>query len=177
MNTLKVFGIVVLMLAVGMAGEDTPRHEPYTGSPEFEKIKQLAGTWRGKSIMQGKEQDIAITYEVTSAGSAVVARHFPGTPNEMMSVYYDNEGKLSMTHYCALKNQPVLGLKNATANSIELEYTDGINIDPDKDAHMRSLSITFVDDKRIVEQWSMYKKGKLIERSPIKLIRVQERKD
>ena len=173
MNTIQVFSTIILVLAVGMAGADTPVHEPYTGSPEFEKIKRLAGTWQGRSIMQGKEQDITITFEVTSAGSAVVARHFPGTPSEMVSVYHDNEGELSMTHYCALKNQPILGLKNATANSIELEYIDGINIDQQKDTHMRSLTITFVDDKRITEEWSMYKDGKQIERSPIKLTRVR----
>jgi len=175
MNTIKVFSAIVLVLAVGIVGAETPTHEPYTGSPEFEKIKQLAGTWRGKSLMQGKEQDITITYTVTSAGSAVVARHFPGTPNEMVSVYHDNGGKLSMTHYCALKNQPIMGLKNATAKTIELEYTNGINIDEDKDAHMRSMSITFVDDNRIVEQWSMYKEGKQIERSPIKLTKVKDK--
>ena len=174
MNTRQVLSTIVLVFAIGTVGADTSRRQPYTGSPEFEKIKQLAGTWRGKSIMQGEEQDITITYQVTSAGSAVVATHFPGTPNEMMSVYHDNGGKLSMTHYCALKNQPILGLKNATANSIELEYTDGSNIDQDKDAHMRSLTITFVDDIRIIEQWSMFKEGKLIERSPTKSIRVQE---
>ena len=174
MNNIQVFSAIAFALAVGMAYADTPQYEPYTGSTEFEKIKQLAGTWRGRSIMQGKEQDITITFEVTSAGSAVVARHFPGTPNEMVSVYHDKEGKLSMMHYCALKNQPILGLKNATAKSIELEYTGGINIDQDKDAHMRSLTITFVDDKRIIEQWSMYKDGRHLERSPIKLTRVQE---
>ena len=174
MKTIQVFSVIVLSLAVGIVGAETPTHEPYTGSPEFERIKQLAGTWRGKSVMQGKKQDITITYRVTSAGSAVVARHFPDTPNEMVSVYHDDGGKLSMTHYCALKNQPIMGLKNATTNTIKLEYTNGINIDQDKDAHMRSLIITFVDDNRIVEQWSMFKGGKEVERSPIRLTKVKE---
>ena len=174
MNTIQGFGTLVLVLAVGIVSAETPTHEPYTGSPEFERIKQLSGTWRGRSVMQGKEQDITITYEVTSSGSAVVARHFPGTPNEMVSVYHDDEGKLSMTHYCALKNQPVLGLNNATANRIKLEYTNGINIDQEKDTHMRSLVITFVGENHIIEQWSMYKQGKPVEGSPIKLTKVSE---
>ena len=174
MNVIQVFSTIVLVLAVGIVGAETPTHEPYSGSPEFERIKQLAGSWRGKSTMQGKLQDITITYEVTSAGSAVVAKHFPGTPYEMVSVFHDNGGKLSMTHYCALKNQPILGLKNATEKLIELEYTTGINIDQDKDTHMRSLSITFVGENHILEEWSMYKEGKQVKRSPIKLTKVSE---
>lgn len=174
MNTIKLYSSIFLALAVGIAGAEPPMHKPYTGSPEFEKIKLLAGTWHGTSIMQGKEQDITITYEVTSAGSAVIERHFPGTPNEMVSVYHDNGNKLSMTHYCALKNQPILGLKNATADTIALDYTNGINIEPEKDAHMRSLTITFVDDNHIVEQWSMYKEGKQVESSPFNLTRVKQ---
>lgn len=173
MKTIQIISSVVFILATGIASAGPGMHEPYTGSPEFEKMKQLAGTWQGTSVMQGKDQDVTISYQVTSAGSAVVERHFPGTPGEMVSVYHDDGNKLSMTHYCALKNQPVLGLKNSTADTIALDFTGGSNIDPEKDAHMHSLTITFVDDDHIVEQWAMYNEGKRVESSPIKLARVK----
>ena len=173
MKTLKVVGILCVALAANISYADPPVHEPYTGSSEFERMKQLAGTWHGTHVMQGKEHQVTVTYQITSAGSALVERHFPDTPNEMVSVYHDDDGRLSMTHYCALKNQPVLGLKSATDNSIALDYIDGHNIDPAKDSHMHSLTISFVDDDHVVENWAMLIEGKPVEDEPISLTRVK----
>ncbi|MCG6936854.1 MAG: hypothetical protein LJE83_01600 [Gammaproteobacteria bacterium] len=174
MKTLKVVGVLCLSLLTGVIYADSPMHATYTGSAELERMKQLAGSWHGTHVMQGKEQEVRVIYEITSAGSAVVERHFPGSPNEMISVYHDDKGRLSMTHYCALKNQPVLGLKSSTENSIALDYTDGYNIDPAKDVHMHSLTIDFVDDSHIVENWAMLSEGERKESDPIKLTRVKE---
>ena len=52
----------------------------------------------------------AAEYRVAANGSVVVERNFPDTPKEMISVYHDRGGKLSMTHYCALANQPQMSL-------------------------------------------------------------------
>lgn len=175
MKTLKAVCILCLSLVTAVVCADSPVHETYTGSSELEHLKKLVGNWHGTHVMQGKEQKVTVTYELTSAGSAVVERHFPGTPNEMISVYHDDDGRLSMTHYCALKNQPVLGLKSSTESSIVLDYTDGHNIDPAKDAHMHSLTIDFLDDNNIIENWTMLSEGKRNEGEPIRLTRVIDR--
>ena len=75
---------------------------PYVGSKEQETLKKLAGTWEGTETMMGKTDAAGAEYSVTSNGSVVVEKLFPETPNEMITVYYDETGKLAMTHYCAI---------------------------------------------------------------------------
>ena len=81
---------------------------PYTGTAQFEKMKSLAGHWKGTSTSYGKTEPAEVIYETSSAQSVVVEKLFPGTPHEMVSVYRDEKGRLEMTHYCMLKNHPEL---------------------------------------------------------------------
>ena len=134
--------------------------QPYTGSKEFERIKTLAGTWEGTSSMGEKGEKVSVKYQVTSGGSAVVETLFPDTPHEMVSVYDDEGGKLSMTHYCMLKNHPDMILKSADENTINLDFADGQVFDPTKEPHMHSLSISFTDKDNMVQEWTMYENGK-----------------
>ncbi|MEE9214278.1 MAG: hypothetical protein V3U54_05695, partial [Thermodesulfobacteriota bacterium] len=99
--------ICTLVLSISVyAGSEEEMYKKYTGSPEYEKMKTLAGTWEGTSSMGEEGEKVTVKYEMTSADSAIVETLFPGTPHEMVSVYYDDNGKLSMTHYCMIKNQP-----------------------------------------------------------------------
>lgn len=132
----------------------------YTGSKEFERIKTLAGTWEGTSSMGEKGEKVSVKYQVTSGGSAVVETLFPDTPHEMVSVYDDEGGKLSMTHYCMLKNHPDMVLKSADESTINLDFADGQVFDPTKEPHMHSLSISFTDKDNMVQEWTMYENGK-----------------
>src|SRR6478609_3828908 len=74
------------------------------GSAEFERMKTLVGTWTGKSDMgDGKGPiEMKIEYRVIAGGSVLEERIAPGTPMEMVSIYYDKNGKLAMTHYCVM---------------------------------------------------------------------------
>ena len=94
------------------------------GSPELEKMKNLAGTWTGTGKQaNGKEDPITVTYRVTSGGSAVEETIFPGGPQEMISMYHDNNGKLTMTHYCVLGNQPEMELTSKAEGKLVLQAT------------------------------------------------------
>jgi hypothetical protein len=90
----------------------------------------------------------------------------------MVSVYYDNKGKLTMTHYCALRNQPRMKLQNADAQNLRFVFVDGSNIDPMKDAYMHSLTISFVDKDHIIQKWTLFVDGKEKETSVFELSRV-----
>ena len=133
--------------------------KPYTGSPEFEQIKSLEGTWTGSGMMHGKEEQITVTYETTSGGSVVLEKSFPGTPKEMISVYSEKDGQVVMTHYCMLKNQPELGLKSASDGTLEFDLVGGSNMDASKDMHMHSLKLTFKDDNTILQEWTAHNTG------------------
>src|SRR3989338_5074087 len=114
-RTFKILFISLLLMmalsSASRAGGDM-QLPPDNSSAELARIKSLAGRWTGVTSMFGKpDQRVYVEYEVTSGGSAVLERIFPGTPEEMISVYYDdNKGKLAMTHYCILRNRPTLKL-------------------------------------------------------------------
>ena len=157
--TLLIFvGLLLVASFVAYAGEG--RGAPYTGSKEYERMKQLVGVWEGTSNMGKEGQKVKVEYRLTAGGSAIVETLFPGTPEEMISVYYDNKGKLSMTHYCMLQNRPSMKLQKAGGDTLDLVFAKGGGIDPKKDAHMHALTISFVDKDHVVENWTYFEEGK-----------------
>ena len=163
---MKRIAYILLVLAclllvgsfVAYAGEG--RGSPYSGSKEYERMKQLVGVWEGTSNMGKEGQTIRVEYRLTAGGSAIVETLFPGTPEEMISVYYDNKGKLSMTHYCMLQNRPFMKLQKASGDSLDFVLAKRSGIDPEKDAHMHALTISFTDKDHIVENWTYFEGGK-----------------
>ena len=169
-----VAGVYLLFVGLSMAYAAEHSHLPYTGSKEFERMKELVGAWEGTSShmpMEGGK--VRVEYRLSSAGSSIVETLFPGTAHEMISVYYDNTGQLTMTHYCALRNQPRMKLQNADARNLYFAFVDGSNIDPMKDAYMHSLTISFVDKDHIVQKWTLFANGREKETSVFELSRVQ----
>ena len=167
-----VAGVYLLFGGLFMAYAGEPPYLPYSGSKEFERMKELAGVWEGTSNMPKEGEKVRVEYRLSSGGSAVVENLFPGTPHEMISIYYDNKGQLTMTHYCALRNQPRMNLEKADAQNLYFMFAGGSNIDPKKDAHMHSLTISFVDKDHIIQKWALFTGGKQTETSVFELSRV-----
>ena len=156
---LIVFACLLLVgSVVAYAGEG--RGAPYSGSKEYERMKQLVGVWEGTSNMGKEGQQVRVEYRLTAGGSAIVETLFPGTPEEMISVYHDNKGKLSMTHYCMLQNQPSMKVVKAGADSLEFSFAGGNGINPKKDTHMHALTISFIDKDHIIHNWTLFENGK-----------------
>ena len=137
-----------------------------TGSanPAFEKLKSLAGKWTGQSSFdEGGNKgtsEVTVLYRVTAAGSAVEETLFPGTPEEMVTMYHMDGDQLVLVHYCAAGNQPHMKLKESgDPNTLAFEFTSGTNM-KDTDMHMHSAKITFVDADHIKGVWSSMKDGK-----------------
>jgi len=167
-----VAGVYLLFVGLSAAYAGEGSSSPYSGSKGFERMKELAGVWEGTSNMPKEGEKVRIEYRVSSGGSSIVETLFPGTPHEMVSVYFDNKGQLTMTHYCALRNQPRMKLQKMDAQNLSFTFAGGTNIEPKKNAYMHSLTITFVDKNRIVEKWTLFKDGKEKETSVFELSRV-----
>ena len=58
----------------------------------------------------------------------------------MISVYHEKGGKLSMTHYCSIGNQPQMDLVHAAGKDLEFNFAKSNEIDVDKEGHMHSLN-------------------------------------
>jgi hypothetical protein len=136
---------------------------PKPTSAEFNQVKQLAGTWSGTATHPGskeKPEPVKVEFQVTSAGSAIEETLMQGTPHEMVDMYTDENGKLAMTHYCAMGNHPHLVLKQATPKAIGLEMGPTPGIDSAKDPHMHGLALEFPDADHLTERWTSYHDGK-----------------
>jgi hypothetical protein len=130
-------------------------------SPAFQAVQQLAGTWVGTATeATGKVMPVTVVYRLTSAGSAVEERLMVGTPEEMVDMYYDEDGALKMTHYCALGNRPRMAAHEASAERIVLEMGPSPGIDPARDLHMHSLTLEFPARNRLIQRWTSYRDGK-----------------
>jgi hypothetical protein len=176
MRKLNSLLIVVVCLSFGgllLAHAGDNQSTPSAGSKEFERMKQLVGTWEGTSNMGKEGEKVKVEYRLTAGGSALVETLFPGTPEEMVSVYYDQDGKLAMTHYCMLRNQPHMILSKADPQTIDLVFGGKGNVlDPVKEKHMHALLITFPDKDHLVQKWTLFDKGKDQETVTLKLARV-----
>lgn len=165
--------IVGVALALGCTAFAGMEGRTFTGSKELEHLKTLAGIWTGTATKEATGQPVRVEYRVTAAGSAVVETLFPGTPQEMVSVYYDKNGALTMTHYCAFGNRPQMTLKNSTDNSIELELAPGGEIAADRESHMHALKLTFESADKMTAEWTAFEAGQKKSISTFTLTRVK----
>jgi hypothetical protein len=150
-------------------GADAPQAKK--SSPEFERIKSLAGTWKGKVDIGHGPEDLTVEYRVIAAGSAVEERTFPGTPNEMVTMYYDKDGKLALTHYCMLGNRPAMSVKSSDAKTISFQLDQACGIDCAKESHMNAVTLRFDDAdtltttcKALIEGKDMPEKATILKR-------------
>jgi hypothetical protein len=170
--------LIVLSAAILLAGasfvcaEDAKPAK--TGSPEFERMKTLVGTWTGKVDMGQGLVDMTVTYRLLAGGSVLEERVFAGTPNEMITMYYDRAGRLAATHYCVFGNQPQFRLQSADANSLTLDFDKTCGINAKKESHMHALKIVFNDANTITTSCRSFINGKEQPQHATTLKRVQE---
>ncbi len=170
MSRFKLILIVVSnLLIVSSFQAAAQEHKPYVGSPEFEQMKQLIGSWDGMIDMGEGPKKVTTTYKLTSGGSTIVETAFAGAPNEMMTVFHDDSQKhITMTHYCMLGNQPKMTLEKAEGNSLFFDLSKDSDIDVSHDHHMHGAKITFDSKDQMTQQWSKFETGK--EQQMVKVI-------
>ena len=172
---------VLLAASVALNAEDSKTKaaaeakdaKPKPGSAEFERMKTLVGTWQGKTDMGQGPIDISITYRLLAGGSVLEERVFAGTPHEMLTMYYDKGGKLAMTHYCMFGNRPGMLLKSADEKTLKFDFDELCGIDPKKESHMHSLTITFENADTITSACKAIIDGKETDPNPTTLKRVK----
>jgi len=130
---------------------------PYQGSSAFQRMKSLVGKWSADSPEMGR---MNTEFRLIAGGSVVEERFAEGTPMEMLSTYHDVNGKLTMTHYCMLRNQPRMKVVKSTENSLtfDLAPTPGLNVA--KDRHMHGATYTFLDTNHFQLEGVSWDNGK-----------------
>lgn len=159
--TKRIVLLVILAhLATIVPSRAGDNHPPYVGSKELERMKTWAGNWAGTHTMGDKTDPAAVQYYVTSNGSVVVEKLFPGAPHEMITVYHDRKSKLAMTHYCAVGNRPLMTLTNASDTQLEFVVADGGEVDVATEAHMHALTLSSPSPDTLIQRWTYFEGGK-----------------
>ena len=162
-----------LLLAAALCTNAAENDKPKADSAEFARMKTLVGNWTGKCDMGQGPIDMTIQYRLLAGGSVLEERCFVGTPNEMVTMYYDQEGKLAMTHYCVFGNRPAMKIKSSDAKTIKFDFDATCGINPTKESHMHALSITFNDADTITTSCQAIIDGKEQAENPTTFRRVK----
>ena len=162
---------LLVATAVGLNADEAVKAKP--GSPEFERMKTLIGTWKGKTDMGQGPVDVTLQYRLLAGGSVLEEKVFSGMPNEMITMYYDNGDKLALTHYCMLGNRPGMLLKSSDAKTIKFDFDKTCGINETKESHMHALTIRFDDSDTITTSCKAIVDGKEMDEHPTTLKRVK----
>lgn len=158
-QTLFLCFFVLASLHAGSAFAQTK------AEPGFDMLKSLVGEWQGTNP---DGTPIRLTYELLSAGSALVEKLEPeGDHSSMITVYHLDGDNLMMTHYCSAQNQPRMRAKpvKGGVDKIDFSFVDATNLSDHSDGHMRGLLVSFLDDDHITQEWTFLEEGK---ESPMK---------
>ncbi len=165
MNNCPVIAIMfALTLSInGLSAADPPQPPklPTVMPPEkFEALKQLAGKWEGTRHSPHGEMPATVEYQLTSAGTVLTEKLFPGQPDEMLSLYHGDRDDVLMTHYCALGNQPRMKLaKTDDPKVLKFVYLDGTSMKSVEDPHMHQLTMTLVEQDQLQHEWVFFAGG------------------
>ena len=169
---LKSFcATLLLAAAVSVNAGEPPKLKP--GSPEFERMKTMVGNWQGKVDMGQGPIDMVAQYRLLAGGSVLEERVFAGTLNEMVTMFYDRDGKLGLTHYCVLGNRPGMQLQSSDSKTLKFDFDKTCGINPKKESHMHAMSLTFVDSETVTASCRAFIDGKEVPEHPTTMKRVK----
>ena len=164
---------ILLATSVALKADESEKPQPKKGSAEFERMKALVGTWKGKTDMGHGPMDMTVTYRLVAGGSVLEEKVFAGTPNEMITMFYDKDGKLALTHYCVMGNRPGMLLKSSDSKTLKFDFDETCGINVSKESHMHALTLTFDDADTLTASCKAILDGKELPDHPTKLTRVK----
>src|SRR6266851_437209 len=161
---IKIVALLsTIILAVTAWAGPSEQAKLHQSSPEFEHLKTLVGIWQGKTDMGQGPIDITLQYRLLAGGSVLEERVFAGTPNEMVTMYYEQGGKLALTHYCMFGNRPGMLLKSSDSKSLSFDFDKTCGINTATESHMHALTIHFDDSDTITTSCKAMMEGKEME--------------
>ncbi len=157
MRSIVLGAIFVLAAAFVFAGQQVQKEK---SSPAFDKLKSLAGTWKGKDE---SGNPVTATYKVVSAGSAIMETLDMGKEEDAMITMYHPDGDvLMLTHYCSMGNQPRMKAASLSKDgkTLNFDYVDATNLATPDQNRMHGLKVTFKDQDHFSQEWTMLMDGK-----------------
>jgi hypothetical protein len=149
------------LIACGnLPSQSVKAEDAAAASKQYDKIMSLEGDW----YLVGEEQEQPfVTYEISSAGNSVVEKLFAGQEQEMTTIYYMEDGALSMAHYCSIGNRPHMTAVPSQDEDIVFELVRVENMANVNDLHISGLWIEFFNENEMTAHWSSTQDQKLNE--------------
>lgn len=139
------------------------------GDDVMSKLTALEGEWILLDDNGGETGVVGASFRLTSAGSAVLERMFPDSPDghEMVNMYHADGERVLMTHYCAAGNQPRLEVRATDdENRLELRFDSITNLASSTDHYMHHAEYILSGKDRLTTRWFSMKDGQITEESP-----------
>jgi hypothetical protein len=123
---------------------------------QFARLSALEGKWYATD---GSQDGPVLIYETVAAGHAVIETDFPGTPHQMVTMYYLEGETLKLVHYCAVGNRPrmVARPKDGVDLYFELEGDGGLA--SPNEMHMHSAAFHFEGPNNMSQSWALFEGG------------------
>ena len=140
-------GTIFLASLLNFGGQE--EQEP--ALPGLEQLKALAGDWVAVGEDGKPGEELSNSFRVVAGGTTVMETVFPGTPNEMITMYHMNGKDLMLTHYCMLGNQPRMRVDKAKSNQSKLAFKafEVMNTKSEAEPAMRHGSFEFLGKDKI----------------------------
>jgi hypothetical protein len=126
----------------------------------FDKLKTLSGVWEGKVTTNMKVAEaiektpMRLVLRTTSRGNALMHEMTAaGSPDDPITMFYLDEDRVLLTHYCDAGNRPRMeGKLSPDGKTLEFTFIDvaGINLHE----HMHHAKFTFIDADHHTEDWT-----------------------
>ena len=155
------FLLAFLPACSALQSASTKRSDAEVAQARFERLKSLAGEWTGPGPEEMHGAPMEVRYRVTAAGNAVEETLMPGSDHEMVTMYHLDGGKLMLTHYCAVGNQPrMVAAADGNLETIHFEFAGASNLASPNAGHMHEMVMTMEGKDRLKTRWTYYEDGK-----------------
>ena len=126
----------------------------------FNTLKAMPGTWEGRTTEGTNNMSVRVDFKVTGGGSAIMSEIFGH--EDMISMFHmDGPGRLLLTHYCAMGNQPRMeAAVSPDGKTLTFNYVDATNLSSPDAGHMQKMVLTLLDDNHHTEEWTFVDHGK-----------------
>src|SRR3954452_4166348 len=181
MKSIKYPLFAVLLALSAAAFAQTHEHKaadkvapPSEAQLAFDNLKTVEGSWEGPVTTVPSEPSIAnqiaqFSLRVTSRGNALVHElSVPGLPDHPVTMFYVDDDRLTLTHYCDAGNRPrMVGKVSPDGKTVEFDLLDvsgstqrGIMNHMvftmiDADHHSEALTYTLPGNKPMVAQFTL----------------------
>jgi hypothetical protein len=147
---------------------DHPAPQPTDAQKIFTALKSLSGSWVGaiqtfpKMPTETIGDSMRVTLRVLSRGNTVVHEMHGASKAEdpakydhpVTVIYLNDDGKLTLTHYCDAGNRPRMTARvSPDGKVVDFDFVD-ISGRYDRTGHMQHARFTLVDADHHIEDWT-----------------------